>query len=238
MKLDILAIGAHPDYVEISAAGTIISQVKQGLKVGILELTRGELGTRVTPEIRDKECINAANIMGVCTRGNARFRDGFILNNEEHQIELIKHIRAHQPNIILCNAECDSHPDHTNTGQLVKDASFLSGLRKIKTQLNGSSQEPWRPKSIYFYIQYVYIKPDIVIDISPFQQEKMAAIKAHKSQFFDPKSNEPETLISQRSFLDKIVARDQEFGRCINTDFAEGFTTARTIGTSSLTQLL
>ena len=238
MKLDILAFGAHPDDVEISAAGTLILHKKKGYKTGIIDLTQGEMGTRGNLEIRGKESIEASKLMGLDIRSNLKLRDGFIQNDEKTQIEVIKRIRLYKPSIILCNAINDRHPDHRKAAELIKDASFLSGLRKINTKLNGSNQEPWRPKNIFFYIQYVYIQPDIVIDISHFQRGKMDAIKAHKSQFFDPKSNEPETLISQRSFLDKIVARDQEFGRCINADFAEGFTAARTMGTNSFTQLL
>ena len=238
MKLDILAIGAHPDDVEISAAGTLILHKNKGYKVGVIDLTEGELGTRGNSEIRARESIVASKIMGLDTRINLKFRDGFIQNDEQHQLELIKYIRLFKPSIILCNAENDRHPDHRKTAELVKDASFLSGLRKIKTKHDSINQTPWRPNNLYFYIQYKYIKPDIIVDVSPHYKDKMKAIKAHRSQFFDPNSNEPETVISKKNFLDMIIARDREFARSIHTEYAEGFTTFRTIVTNNLLDLI
>lgn len=238
MKLDILAFGAHPDDVEISAAGTLILHKKKGYKTGIIDLTQGEMGTRGNIEIRAKESIDASKIMNLDIRLNLKLRDGFINNDEKSQMEVIKYLRLYRPSIVLCNAINDRHPDHRKSSELIKDACFLSGLRKIKTTLNGNKQEPWRPDNIYFYIQYQYITPDIIVDISPYHADKMDAIKAHKSQFFDPYSNEPATVISKKTFLEKIISRDQEFARSIHSEYAEGFTSFRTIATNDLLSLL
>ena len=238
MKLDILAIGAHPDDVEISAGGSLIKQISLGCKAGVLDLTRGEMGTRGTPVIRDKESLDAANIMGLSWRGNAKLRDGFIENDKDHQLLTIPYIRHFKPEIILCNAPHDRHPDHRKAASLIQDVCFLSGLNKIETKWAEKPQSPWRPSKLLFYIQYFYLKPDIVVDITDFHSKKMKAIKAHKSQFYDADSKEPETLISDKRFLEKIEARDQEFGRCINVSYAEGFQSFKTLGVKNLMDLV
>lgn len=223
MKVDILAFGSHPDDVELSCGGTILKHVSQGKKVGIIDLTRGELGTRGTPAIRQKEATSAAKILGVSIRENLKMADGFFLNDKKHQLKVIQKIRQYQPDIILANALADRHPDHGRAAQLIAEASFLSGLIKIHTALNGKKQKAWRPKAVYHYIQYRRLKPDFVIDISRFIDKKMESIRAFKSQFFDPKSKEPATLISQPEFLNYILNRETEYGEIINVKYAEGY---------------
>ena len=186
MKLDILAFGAHPDDVELSCGATIAKEISLGKKVGIVDLTRGELGTRGTAEIRDEEAANAADILGVSVRENLRFRDGFFINDEQHQLEVIKMIRKYQPDIVLCNAVDDRHIDHGKGSKLVSDACFLSGLRKIETTHEGQEQEPWRPKLVYHYIQWKNLVPDFVVDVTGFIDIKVASLMAYKSQFYDP----------------------------------------------------
>lgn len=238
MKLDILAIGAHPDDVELSCAGTIAKEVDRGKKVGILDLTRGELGTRGTAEIRDKEATEAAKILGVMLRHNMEFSDGFFENNVAHQLELIKVIRKYRPEIVLCNAIEDRHIDHGKGARLVSDSCFLSGLRRIDTVFEGNEQEAWRPKHVYHYIQWKNLKPDVVVDISGYIDKKVASVKAYRSQFFDENSEEPQTPISSSNFLDSITYRARDLGRLINTDHAEGFTVERYPAVDSIFDLI
>ena len=228
MKVDILAFGSHPDDVELGCGGSILSAISQGLKVGIIDLTKGELGTRGTPEIRKKESEKASEILGVSFRKNLDFKDGFFINDKEHQLKVVEVLREHKPSIIFCNAVKDRHIDHPKGSKLVSDSCFLSGLSKINTNYNNSkNQSPWTPKQIYHYIQWFDLKPDILIDISEFQEKKMKAIMAYESQFYNPKSTEPNTPISSKRFIDSIKQRDQNFGRISGVDSAEGFTVER-----------
>ena len=228
MKVDILAFGSHPDDVELGCGGSILSAISQGLKVGIIDLTKGELGTRGTPEIRKKESEKASEILGVSFRKNLDFKDGFFINDKEHQLKVVEVLREHKPSIIFCNAVKDRHIDHPKGSKLVSDSCFLSGLSKINTNhKNSKNQLPWTPKQIYHYIQWFDLKPDILIDISEFQEKKMKAIMAYESQFYNPKSTEPNTPISSKRFIDSIKQRDQNFGRISGVDSAEGFTVER-----------
>jgi N-acetylglucosamine malate deacetylase 1 len=238
MKLDILAFGAHPDDVELGCGATIAKEISLGKKVGIVDLTRGELGTRGTAEIRDKEAAAAAEILGVTIRENLRFRDGFFVNDEKHQLEIIKMIRKYKPEIVLCNAIDDRHIDHGKGSKLVSDACFLSGLRRIETTLSGENQEAWRPKLVYHYIQWKNIEPDFVVDVTGFTDTKVKAILAYSSQFYEPNSNEPVTPIATKNFLDSLVYRSQDMGRLIGTDFGEGFTVERYLAVNSLGDLI
>ena len=204
MKLDILAFGAHPDDVELGAGATIAKEISLGKKVGIVDLTRGELGTRGSADLRDKEAANAAKILGASVRENLGFADGFFINDKNHQLEIIKMIRKYQPEIVLCNAIDDRHIDHPKGSKLVSDACFLSGLRKIETELDGENQKAWRPKQVYHYIQWKNIEPDFVVDVSGFIEKKTEAILAYSSQFFDPKSDAPATPISSKNFIDSV----------------------------------
>lgn len=236
--LDILAFGAHPDDVELGCGGTIIKELNAGRSVGIIDLTRGELGTRGTAEIRDKESASAAKVMGVQIRENLGFKDGFFKNDESHQIEIIKIIRKYKPKIVLCNAKDDRHIDHPKGADLVSEACFLSGLEKVKTELNSKQQQSWRPSNVYHYIQWKNISPDFLVDISGFEQIKMDAIKCYSSQFYDPNSTESETLISKKNFLDTIFNRSLDLGRLIGVDHAEGFTSNKIVGTESINDLI
>ncbi|QYS88913.1 bacillithiol biosynthesis deacetylase BshB1 [Flavobacterium davisii] len=238
MKLDILAFGAHPDDVELGCGGTLAKEISLGKKVGIIDLTRGELGTRGTPEIRDLEAQKSAQILKVSIRENLEFRDGFFKNDEDHQKEIIKMIRKYKPEIVLCNAIQDRHIDHSKGSNLVSDACFLSGLKKIETSLKDTFQESWRPKKVYHYIQWMNIKPDFAVDISGFMELKMQSILAYSSQFYDPNSLEPETPITSKIFLDSVQYRAQDLGRLIGTDFAEGFTVERCLAVNTLDNLL
>jgi bacillithiol biosynthesis deacetylase BshB1 len=238
MKLDILAFGAHPDDVELGCAGTILKEIALGKKVGIIDLTRGELGTRGSADLRDEEAAASAQILGVSVRENLRFRDGFFANDEAHQLEVIKMIRKYQPEIVLCNAIDDRHIDHAKGSQLVSDACFLSGLRKIETQLDGQAQQAWRPKLVYHYIQWNDIKPDFVVDISGYTDKKVASILAYKSQFHDPNSNEPESPITSKNFLESLNYRTQDLGRLVGVEHAEGFTVERYLAVNSLDHLI
>ncbi|WP_299127821.1 bacillithiol biosynthesis deacetylase BshB1 [uncultured Winogradskyella sp.] len=239
MKLDVLAIGAHPDDVELGCGATLAKEIANGKKVGIIDLTRGELGTRGTAETRDEEAFNAAKILGVHSRVNLRFSDGFFKNDKAHQIELIKMIRFHKPEIVLCNAIDDRHIDHGKGSQLVSDACFLSGLRKIETVHSDKnvSQETWRPKAVYHYIQWKDLKPDVVVDVSGFIDKKMEAVLAYKTQFFDPNSDEPETPISSKNFTDSIAYRARNLGRLIGAIHGEGFSVERYPAVNSLFDL-
>jgi bacillithiol biosynthesis deacetylase BshB1 len=233
MKLDILVFAAHPDDVELACSGTVLKHISLGYKVGIVDLTRGELGTRGTAEIRAVETVAASKILGIHVRENLGFRDGYFEIDGEHLNAVIRIIRTYQPEIILANAASDRHPDHKRAGDLVSRANFLSGLLKIET----GGLEHWRAKAVYRYIQDNFIQPDLVVDISGFEHQKMEAIKAFKSQFFDPNSSEPATPISRADFLDFILGRAKQFGRQINTEYGEGFTVERYVGVDDLLQL-
>ena len=237
MKLDILAFGAHPDDVELGCSGTIAKEVSLGKKVGIIDLTRGELGTRGSVEIRNSESAKASEILGVVVRENLDMRDGFFVNDEAHQLKVIEMIRKYQPEIVLCNAITDRHIDHGKGSKLVSDACFLSGLRQIKTELNGEAQEAWRPKVVYHYIQWQNIEPNFVVDISEFMDKKMQSVLAYSSQFYDPNSKEPVSPITSKNFLDSINYRAQDLGRLVGVDYAEGFTTERYLAVNSLGDL-
>jgi bacillithiol biosynthesis deacetylase BshB1 len=238
MKLDILAFGAHPDDVELGCGATIAKEIALGKKVGIIDLTRGELGTRGTAEIRDIEAANAAKILGVSVRENLKMRDGFFINDESHQLEIIKIIRKYQPSIILCNAIEDRHIDHGKGSSLVSDAAFLSGLIKIETYYNNVKQEVWRPKLVYHYIQWKNIKPDFVVDVTGFNEKKVEAILAYGSQFYNPNATEPETPIATKNFLESLNYRSRDLGRLIGVDYGEGFTVERYLGVNSLEDLI
>jgi bacillithiol biosynthesis deacetylase BshB1 len=233
MKLDILAIGAHPDDVELSCSGTLLKHIAMGKKCGIVDLTAGGLGTRGSAELRLKEAAAAAKIIGVLVRDNLGMADGFFQNDKEHQLQIIKKIREYQPDIVLCNAVEDRHPDHGRSAQLVSEACFYSGLRRIEIK----GLEAWRPKAVYHYIQDKQLKADFVIDVTAFADKKMEAIQAFKSQFFDPDSKEPESPISSKNFLELVKAKMRVYGREAGFEFAEGFTVERTIGVNDLFDL-
>lgn len=237
MKLDILAFGAHPDDVEIGCGGTIAKEVSLGKKVGIIDLTQGELGTRGSIEIRYKEAKKGAEILGVQVRENLKFADGFFKNDKEHQLEIVKIIRKYKPEIVLCNAIDDRHIDHGKGSKLVSDACFLSGLQKIQTQFNGENQQSWHPKVVYHYIQWKHIEPDFVVDISDFIQTKLNSVLAYESQVFNPNSKEPQTPITSQNFLESISYRARDLGRLIGSEYAEGFTTERYIAVDSLSDI-
>lgn len=238
MKLDILAIGAHPDDVEMGCGATIAKEIANGKKVGILDLTRGELGTRGTAEIRDQEAANAAETLGVSFRHNLGFADAFFVNNQASRLEVIKMIRKYRPEIVLCNAIKDRHIDHGKGSTLVSEACFLSGLRKIETIHEGNHQKEWRPKTVYHYIQWNEILPDVVIDVSGFLDKKMEAVKAYRSQFYDENSKEPDTPISSKNALDSLAYRSLNLGRLIGTDAGEGFTAERYVAADSIFDLI
>jgi bacillithiol biosynthesis deacetylase BshB1 len=232
LKLDILAFAAHPDDVELSCSGTLIKHIQQGKKAGIVDLTRGELGTRGDVPTRMKEAEVSSQIMKISVRENLDLPDGFMTEDEASLKKVIVAIRKYQPEIILCNAISDRHPDHGIAGNLVSRACFLSGLIKIET-----GQEAWRPKVVYHYNQDRYIKPDLVVDITDQFEERMKTVLAFKSQFFNPESNEPLTPIATKEFLENIKGRLLQYGRLINTTYGEGFTSERPIGTDYLTEL-
>jgi bacillithiol biosynthesis deacetylase BshB1 len=238
MKTDILAIGSHPDDVELGCSGTIIKHIAAGKKVGILDLTRGELGTRGNAKLRTIEATAAAKILGVSFRTQLNFKDGFFINDKAHQREIIQQIRKHQPEIVLCNAVSDRHPDHGRAAKLVSDACFYSGLIKIETQLNGKKQKAWRPRAVYHYIQDHYIHPDFVVNVSDCIETKQRAIMAFSSQFYNPKSKEPTTSISSEEFLASVNSKMSIWGRAIGVSYAEGFTVGRYPGVNSLFDLL
>jgi bacillithiol biosynthesis deacetylase BshB1 len=241
MKLDLLAIGVHPDDVELGCSGTIINELKRGKKVAIIDLTQGELGTRGNIEARYREAANAAKIMGVKTRENLKMRDGFFKNDEEHQLQLIKVIRKYQPDIVIGNILHDRHPDHGRAGHLISDACFLSGLVKIQTNdENGDAQPKWRPSYVLQFLQDRYQEPDVIIDISDVFEQRMEAIKAYTTQFHDPnnKSGEPQTYISSPEFLESIIGRARNVGKQIGVKYAEGFLTEKKIGIRNLDALI
>ena len=235
MKLDILAIGVHPDDVELSAAGTILKHLALGKKVGILDLTLGELGTRGSATLRTQEATKAAEILGVTVRQQLTMADGFFENNETHQKQLIQVIRNYQPEIVLCNAISDRHPDHGRSAKLAADACFYSGLIKIITKDDkGNLQAPWRPKAIYHYIQEQHLKPDFVVDITEYMDKKMESVMAYSSQFYDPNSKEPITPIAVANYMDYVKAKATLYGKSIGCDYAEGFTVTKIIGVKNL----
>jgi bacillithiol biosynthesis deacetylase BshB1 len=239
MKLDILAIGVHPDDVELSCSGTLISAVAQGKKVGIVDLTRGELGTRGTPELRLQEAQNAMKIIGASVRENLGMQDGFFANDNAHKLKLISAIRKYKPDFLLANAISDRHPDHGRAGQLIYDCSFYCGLRKIETFDNetGEPQAAWRPKHLLHYIQDRFYQPTLVIDTTPYFETKMKSILAYQSQFYDANSTEPKTYISSDSFLDGVKSRDMNTGKIIGVKYAEGFFTHNPPGITDLNAL-
>ncbi len=238
MKLDVLVFAVHPDDAELGCSGTILKHIAEGKKVGIVDFTRGELGTRGTAETRDEEAKESAAILCLHARENLCFKDGFFKNDETHQLQVIKMVRKYQPEIILTNALHDRHPDHGRAGDLANDAIFLSGLIKVETYLDGVKQEAWRPRLILQYIQDRYIKPDIIIDISDFIDQKTASIRAFKTQFDSPDSKEPQTYISSPEFLEAVIGRSREFGKSIGTKYGEGFTSRKLLGVDSLFSLL
>ncbi|WP_185216263.1 bacillithiol biosynthesis deacetylase BshB1 [Sphingobacterium mizutaii] len=238
MKLDLLVMTVHPDDAELGAGGVIAKYVAEGKTVGIVDLTLGELGTRGTPEIRAQEAQDAAKILGVAIRENLRLRDGFFQNNEEGQKEVIKAIRKFQPEIVITNAWEDRHPDHGRASKLVNDALFLAGLRRIETELEGQSQEPFRPRLQLQLIQDKYIQPDILIDITKYWDIKERSILAYTSQFnVENQDDEPQTYISNPDFMDSTKARAHEFGRSIQVKYAEGFTSRKILGVNDLFDL-
>ncbi len=237
MKIDLLAFGVHPDDVELSCAGTLLTEKKQGKKTGIIDLTQGELGTRGTAKTRKDEAENSAAILGVSVRVNLNMRDGFFKNDEENQRKIITVLRKYQPEIILCNAPEDRHPDHSRASMLVLEAAFLSGLLKVKTiDEDGNEQQQWRPKYVFHYIQDTFLQPDFVIDISDVIDKKTEAIKAFTTQFFNKNAinDEPQTYISTPEFLDNIINRSGMFGKMIGVKHAEGFISKKMVGVKSL----
>lgn len=240
MKLDILVFGSHPDDAELGAGATIAKEIANGKKVGIVDLTQGELGTRGSAEIRAKEAADSAKILGLSVRENLEFADGFFVNDKEHQLGVIRMLRKYRPEIVLCNAIEDRHVDHGRGSKLVSDACYLSGLVKIDTKFDGDEQwqEAWRPKVVYHYIQWKNLKPDFVVDVTGFIEKKTEAILAYSSQFHDPKSKEPETPISSRNFLDSVKYRARDLGRLVGVEYAEGFTVERLIAVDRLDDLI
>lgn len=229
MKIDILAFGAHPDDVELGCSGTLAKLISEGKRVAVVDLTQGELGTRGTNVTRAEEAAEASKILGISARENLRMSDGFLLNTEEHQMEIVKMIRKYQPEIVFANAIEDRHPDHAKASKLVSDACFLSGLVKIETKIDSEDQKPWRPKHVFHYIQWKNIQPDFVVDISDFMEKKIETCLAYKTQFYDPDSKEPMTPIATKDFLESLTYRAQDLGRLAGIAFAEGFTSERLI---------
>ncbi|MET3980842.1 bacillithiol biosynthesis deacetylase BshB1 [Mucilaginibacter sp. UYP25] len=239
MKLDILVLPVHPDDAELGCAGTILKHIKLGHKVGVVDLTRGELGTRGSAEIRDKEAAKAAEILGLTVRENLAIPDGFFTNTQEYQLKVIAAIRKFQPEIVITNAYHDRHPDHGRANELVEASAFLSGLRRIETFEDGQLQEPWRPTQVLHFIQDRYIKPDIIVDVTEFWDTKIESIYAYGSQFHNPDYNEdePQTYISSPDFIEQINGRGREFGKSINTKYGEGFTSKKILGIDNLFEL-
>jgi len=237
MKLDILVLAVHPDDAELCCSGTILKHIALGKKVGIVEFTRGELGTRGTAETRDEEAADSARILGLHARENLGFKDGFFKNDEEHQREVIRMIRKYQPEIVLSNALHDRHPDHGRAGDLANDAVFLSGLIKIRTTDDGAEQLAWRPRLLLQYVQDSYIEPDVIVDITPYMETKLESIRAFKTQFFNPGVDGPVTYISSPEFMESAIGRAREFGKSIGVTFGEGFTSRKLLGVNSLFDL-
>ncbi|HNP17048.1 MAG TPA: bacillithiol biosynthesis deacetylase BshB1 [Fulvivirga sp.] len=237
MKLDILAFAAHPDDTELGCAGTLALHISKGYKVGVIDLTRGELGTRGSAEIRDKEAEASAKLLGLAVRDNLKFADGFFSNDKSHQLAIIRAIRKYQPKMVLANAPSDRHPDHGKAAELVRDACFLSGLAKINVSDGDDALPAWRPEVVYHYIQSNYLTPDFIVDVSDHWSTKEQAIKCFSSQFYDPKSKEPATFISSPDFLEFIVSRAKELGHSIGAKYGEGFIKTKNIGVSNLFDL-
>ncbi|PVY40787.1 bacillithiol biosynthesis deacetylase BshB1 [Pontibacter virosus] len=239
MKLDILAFASHPDDVELGCAGTLIAHIASGRKAGVVDLTRGELGTRGTPAERVTEAEEAARIMGLSVRDNLGFADGFFTNDKEHQLQIVRKVRQYQPDIVLMNALHDRHPDHGRGAAVVAEACFLAGLKMIKTLgEDGLEQQAWRPKATYNFIQDRYIKPDFVMDVTPYWEKKLETIRAFRTQFYNPDDSSPNTYISSPEFLDFIEARAREYGHAIGVTFGEGFTSAKQVGVRNLFDLI
>lgn len=238
MKLDILAFGAHPDDIELGCAGTLLVEKRNGKKVGIIDLTQGELGTRGSAAIRKEEAAAAGKILQIDVRENLKLADGFFKNDEAHQMEVIRVIRKYQPEIVICNAPEDRHPDHGRSAQLVEDAIFLSGLRKIETINDGELQPVWRPAFLFNYIQDRYLHPNFVIDISDVMEQKIASIKAYGTQFNNPDLDEPQTYISNPDFLDSIIYRAKMFGKMIGVKYGEGYITKKMLGFNNFDSLI
>jgi N-acetylglucosamine malate deacetylase 1 len=236
-KIDILAFGAHPDDVEISAGGTLAKHIAMGKTVALVDLTRGELGTRGTAETRDAEAKDAMHLLGISERINLNLGDGFFQHSEENLLRVVEMIRYFKPGLVLANAIEDRHPDHAKGAKLVADACFLAGLPKIETQYKGEIQTAWRPKKVFHYIQDRYIKPDFAIDVTDFVEKKFDILKCYKTQFYDPNSTEPQTPISGKEFFDFLESRMREFGREIAAEFAEGFTCSRVLGVDDFEKL-
>lgn len=239
MKLDILAIGSHPDDVELGCSGVLIKEIQRGKKAGIIDLTEGELGTRGTVDTRYQEAANAARIMGISVRENLKMRDGFFRNDEEHQLQLINVLRTYRPEVVIGNILEDRHPDHGRAGWLIYDACFLSGLRQIKTiGANGEEQEKWRPKMLLHYLQDRFYEPDVIYDISDVWEQRMEAVKAYRTQFLPDGSTDPQTYISSPEFMEALSARARLLGKRIGVKYAEGFLSKKSIGISTLDALV
>jgi N-acetylglucosamine malate deacetylase 1 len=239
MKLDILIFAAHPDDAELGCSGTIVAHIAAGKKVGIVDLTRGELGTRGTPETRAAEAKAASEILGLSVRDNLDLADGFFVNDKAHQLKVVEKIRQYRPELVIMNAIHDRHPDHAKGSQLVSESCFLSGLKMIETTgPDGEKQEAWRPKAVYHYIQDRYIKPDVIVDITPYWEKKLESIRAFKSQFFNPDDTSENTYISSPEFMEFLEARAKEFGHAIGVTYGEGFTVERHLGVKNLFNLI
>ncbi len=238
MKADLMAIGVHPDDVELGCSGTVIKAVRSGKKVVMVDLTRGELGTRGTPEIREREAAEAARIMGVNERVNLGLPDGFFERNRDSLLKLIVQIRRFRPDIVLGNSLHDRHPDHGRAGELISEACFLSGLRKIETEFEGATQAAWRPRAVYHYLQDYWLDPGLVVDVSEVWEDRMKAVYAYASQFYNPDSDEPETPISSKDFMAHIEGRAKQLGRLIGVDYAEGFVMKRPPGVKDIFDVL
>lgn len=238
MKIDILGIVAHPDDVELSFGGTLLAHQQKGYKTGVLDLTKGELGTRGTPEIRAQEAEDAASILKLSARENLGIADGFFENNKENQLKVVEQIRRFQPRIVITNSIYDRHPDHTRGAQLVETACFIAGLKAVETKWEGTPQTAFRPEKLYFCIQSTAHEPDVLVDISDVIEERRNAINAFKSQFYDPNSKEPETFISSKGFMNMLEARALEFGQRVGVKYAEGFRVKHFLGVKDLFDLL
>lgn len=235
MKLDILAIGVHPDDVELSCSGTLLRHIEQGKTVGLIDLTRGELGSRGSAEIRDAEAARAGEMMGAKVRENLRMADGFFSHTEENLYKIIRIIRKYQPEIVLANALEDRHPDHARAAKLTADACFLAGLLKINTHdKDGQAQKHWRPRLVFHYVQDYHLEADLVVDISPYIEKKMELILAYSSQFYQPGMEGPKTPISGQEFLESIKAKNRVYGRPAGFEFGEAFNLARPMGINNL----